>query len=461
MSKEKLSGTARRTIELVARVGALVRELRTLADDAGVTAPDAPAEQLPTLVAQQLGTRVSALETAVTRTNAELSGEVLKIKARLDTLEQQPILGERVEALERKLEQTIGIIRALHPDPKALFEATTPETVHMVYPDVVAIVEPENAVFYAIKNNTQPLRLQAVDGVITLNDEQKAQIVQNELTTLYFASVADIKYVNFDHFEGFRFPENTSDTVAGVKALLTAEEKAVKLSHMGQPVGMERLTNVWWLTEDGGYLHRFAPTVRIEGVWNLPNNIGWTNLFMCRFMPGVTFEQLPEIPTLGKVNELDATTDVWTTMGQMFGNVQAYQFPTLDFKGIKTNPKPITWTTGEWMHSYSNDNWEPERVQHWIGKNIGHSMTRHSLVRPNPDGSKGLYVVQLDGLQDWDYDDMRATLIDYSCVVSDRVAIAEVELAPKSYDKLTDADKAAIIAKGYTLIKKAKVYQTP
>lgn len=145
----------------------------------------------------------------------------------------------------------------------------------------------------------------------------------------------------------------------------------------------------------------------------------------------VVFDEMPSELILGpRINDMNDTE--WA-----LNNIKTTAFPTIDFSVIKpiSNCRLTNFCN---LYGDDLDDWMPEKPQKALFKGMGGNMYRTTLV----------------GIKDWDYDDMIASLLTYSV---DRVAAklpcnySSFQLYKTSYDKLTDEDKAAIVAKGYTL----------
>ena len=132
----------------------------------------------------------------------------------------------------------------------------------------------------------------------------------------------------------------------------------------------------------------------------------------------------------------------------MFENNRCYQYPTID---ISRNKYTGYFEREEGqllinMFTHSQDfTWIPNRPQKCLIKGMGYTI----VGEPTAD---------LWGIIDWDYDDMIASLITYAYNNAENPSpggTVNFIISQTSFNKLTDDDKAAIVAMGNSVSAKA------
>lgn len=504
---EKLTETATQTVELVARVGRLVQELKALAEDAGLSGDEitGPAEDMPEAVSRRISGRLSAVETqcddlstqcGTIETDLAALGEevgsryhglntlinsaghsILKVgnnialrnkdsniistASDIASASDVTALTERVASAEGRIRyveadldaliarvgaigKTLGAMDALS-DPKTVLEAYGPEAVQALHPDVIAICEPANAAFVLLygatpqkwKERTQ-VRINAVDGVIRLPADIHDAFMAAEEKLAYIMSAEKVLYMHLIDGSSFRFPSPTFDGVLK-SGLIKAADKTARLSYLGPIMGMEQMPSCGWLNEDSSYyVARFADHMRIVGEWNTVRSTDFENMLMSCCNDTV-FDELPKTINVSSVTNANPRA-----LLHVFECVNALDFPSIDLKGVGPWPGLFAWQANpDGVYVKHDASWMPERPQHHITYNLGHTL---------PTGT-AKYYCWYQGIRDWDYDDMIATLITHSHSVKGRLP-GEINLSPVSYDKLTSSDRAKIINKGYSIVRK-------
>ena len=465
-SLKKITATAKKTAEYLRQTAELVSQVRAIAVEIDPEAADAPAADLPTIIAAGLRERLEAAEQAAAAATEAVGGKADKSEAlaavnlgitRTPSSVAFAPTGLRVDASVRAPSPTVlsaatltaaGVMSAA--DKAALDSAGEsikmmfgllqakmtaqeiigvigPERYRELRPDVVAVVEPADGILLAnFLSADTVVEVQAVDGVIT-EEQLPDGILGNGLVCPY--EVEAIHYWDISKV-ALKSPCKANIVNRAKKPAPTSRLALIEgLVGWGENEAIDRSVLCWWIEPWSGG-HYLADHVSLRGKWG-SKYVKQINFMLNMSDRAVVFDEMPSELILGPhINDMNDTE--WA-----FNNIKTTAFPTIDFSVIKpiSNCRLTNFCN---LQGDDLDDWMPEKPQKALFKGMGGNMYRTTLV----------------GIKDWDYDDMIASLLTYSV---DRVAAklpcnySSFQLYKTSYDKLTDEDKAAIVAKGYTL----------
>lgn len=477
-SIEKITATAKKTAEYLRQTAELVSQVRAIAVEIDPDAADAPAADLPPIIAAGLRERLAGAEAAAKAAADAVGGKADRSEALAGIglgITRQPAsvmfnaTGLRVDGSVRAPQPVTlsaatltaaGVMSAA--DKAALDRAggsigmifellqakmTAQEIVGVIgaeryrelRPDVVAVVEPADGKVIAYRwldDDTKKYQtITAKDGVITTADLE----AQDGGDNIVFYDCTAVHYLNCAHCKRFAGPLKVWISGAGEPApknRLSLMEGITGWSHLSD-------TSFSWWTEPWPGESYFADEVELRGVWDLRTSIkaDYGFSFCAEDSPMMI---MPEeiLVSAGTINRarVDYPFDWFLTA------VKTYRFPTLDLSGVNANFMHLNsvhtaWTTLKWLE------WRPERPQKWLIKGLGNCRSR--------------YWIELDGIIDWDRDDMMASLVTYYEEKPGRKS--SVMLSQPTFDKISDEDAAAI-SEHFTLVRtdlKMKWYDGP
>jgi len=293
--------------------------------------------------------------------------------------------------------------------------AITPEEIAEIWPDIVAICEPDDGYFGLgphSSNNWSPcsMMVQARDGVL-----RRDQFPEG-LKTFRIYSADTVFYLNLKGFtrfaaKGLPAGENNAYDAELAKYEYPDEEHRIKLRRLSGCVNMgDLLTMPWTFRNSDDALEA------IDGDWSGAENVtNWQGVFCCFLEGSSNLKRLPS-----KMNTAKGCCD------QMFANCPGVEkFPEIDLSA----QGPIH----NLFHSYDN---------------LYYPGTVHARARNLGAYSKNVVWVSFNLLKNWDYEDMVYSLVTASVRPQYRIRI---ELHSDALARLTAADKAAIVAKNFTL----------
>lgn len=477
-SLKKITATAKKTAEYLRQTAELVSQVRAIAVEIDPEAADAPAADLPSIIAAGLRERLMAAEQAAAAATEAVGGKADKSEAlaavnlgitRTPSSVAFAPTGLRVDASVRPPSPTVlsaatltaaGVMSAADKAAldsagesiKMMFELLQakmtaqeiigvigPERYRELRPDVVAVVEPADGKVIAYRwldDDTKKYQtISAKDGVITTADLEEKDDGDN----IVFYDCTAVHYLNCAHCMRFAGPLKVWISGAGEPAPKN------KLALMEGIVGWSHLSDTsfsWWTEPWSGGFY-FADEVELRGVWDMSSSIKMDNGFsFCDDDSPMMI--LPE-EVLVSANTINRA-GVDYPFDWFFTAVKTYRFPTLDLSGVNAdfmhlNSVHTAWTTLKWLE------WQPERPQKWLIKGLGNCRSR--------------YGIELDGIIDWDRDDMMASLVTYYEEKPGRKS--SVMLSQPTFDKISDEDAAAI-SEHFTLVRtdlKMKWYEGP
>lgn len=483
---KKLTETATQTVELVARVGRLVQELKALAEDAGLSGDEitGPAEDMPEAVSRRISGRLSAVETqcddlstqcGTIETDLAALGEevgsryhglntlinsaghsILKVgnnialrnknsniistASDIASASDVTALKERVTALEGRADKAesdlcdmVRMIAKLHPDSLSAVLETYPRAAHILsrqlppeefaelFPDVVAVCEPDESYFawskYTDNNNDSPCSavVRTTDGIL-----YKADCPTGANTDVISIASADrVTYLNLRGYKRLYINNIWVDetTVVPEGAPTTAEE-LIPLRHLSGVVHMEDLSSQNFITQKRS--NNYSEDLEIYGDWSGAVNAKWATAFGSWESDG------------SKISHLPSALNAATFFGASFLNCHLIErFPEID----------LINATGDHANTYGNS------ANKWYHGTV--------YARFRNLGTRGIKRFCCNLLRNWDIDDMRYSLIEASVKAPETIRI---QLHPDAYSRLTTAERAQCSAKNLTLISQANVF---
>lgn len=479
---KKLTETATQTVELVARVGRLVQELKALAEDAGLSGDEitGPAEDMPEAVSRRISGRLSAVETqcddlstqcGTIETDLAALGEevgsryhglntlinsaghsILKVgnnialrnkdsniistASDIASASDVTALKERVTALEGRADKAesdlcdmVRMIAKLHPDSLSAVLETYPRAAHILsrqlppeefaelFPDVVAVCEPDESYFawskYTGNNNDSPCSavVRTTDGIL-----YKADCPTGANTDVI--SIASADRVTFLNLKGYkRFYINNiwvDETTVVPEGAPTTAEELIPLRHLSGVAHMEDLGSQNFITQKRS--NNYSEDLEIYGDWSGAVNAKWATAFGT--WGGVS-----------KITHLPSALNKSAFFGAAFlscGKVE--RFPDLDFINA----------TGDHANTFGA-----------LDDNRGVPYPDKVYLRISNFGAHPIKHMSFNVLKNWDIDDMRYTLIEASLKSSEKIT---TQIHPSAYARLTVADRAQCAAKNFTLV---------
>lgn len=343
------------------------------------------------------------------------------------------------------------------------------ETIYKYFPDILMIIEPLNGsvIVYNTDSKSYTL-LETTNGVIDINSVKKAY---DELEKNY--PIGDEKYwinlynclaVKYCNLEKLDFnpgtttfgittkPENQLKLVEGLTGWKNLDP--VQFNWFVEPNYWDNNRQLWWDEEK----------ITFNGDWlllneNMSETIRGNTYIMLNY-----FMNIQKDRTLDRVVEFKGTMYIGNTtldysqivnigydwcsgLCFTFVNFKSYQYPTIDLtrytETLNLDRAHYGICKGQMLHRFIDTqgtfNWIPERPQKCLIKGMGPLTTYNAQI-------------SLNGIIDWDYDDMIASLITYAHNYrKDYIPGTRPNkylLSQTSYDKLTKDDLAAIVAMG-------------
>lgn len=326
------------------------------------------------------------------------------------------------------------------------------ETIYKYFPDILMIIEPLNgSVIIPGKKASDPhSTLETTNGIIDINSVRKAYDELGkeypEGLKKYFINVYNcsaIKYCNLEKVDlcpgavawgSSTKPENQLKLIEGLVGWKNLDPD--QFDWWTEPTYSDTKRQVWWDEEK----------ITINGDWYLydeniqPNKEGlkMTNFIRLEGLEATIDREIEFNGTMYFPEHIDYTGLAWFLI-----NLRCYQYPTLDFTRYK---KTGTSGTGQYIQSFIRNresafSWTPERPQKCLIRGVGYGMPYCAIM-------------DVQGLLDWDYDDMIASLITYAHNNAEDPGPSKTfgfYISQASYDKLTEDDIAAIVAMGNSI----------
>lgn len=322
------------------------------------------------------------------------------------------------------------------------------EIIYKYFPDILMIIEPLNGSVIFPKSTKEKYTITTTDGVITKDMVlEAAKALGAEINgefKLATYNCSAIRYCNLYGFDNARLRPQPSNTVW----TSYTEEPENKLSLVEGFVGWKDLTYNfldWWAEPNYSKSQRqlwWGDKITFNGDWFLldeniqPNDYGlkMTNFIRLEGLEATIDREIEFNGTIYFPEHIDYTGLDWFLI-----NFRCYQYPTLDFTRYK---KTGLYGIGQYLQHFiintSAFSWTPERPQKCLIKGVGYGM-------------RGCDRMDVQGLLDWDYDDMIASLITYAHNNVEDPGPSKTfrfYISQTSYDKLTEDDLAAIVAMG-------------
>lgn len=320
------------------------------------------------------------------------------------------------------------------------------ELIMKYFPDVLMIIEPLNGSVILPKSTSIKATINTTTGVITKQMvEEATKEIDLELNfdnpcAISTYNCSAVKYCNLQYVDlipsctvwtSYTKPENQLKLIEGLVGWKNLYRQ--QFDWWSEPNYSGSTRQLWWDEEK----------ITINGDWFLldeniqPHDYG---LLMTNFIRPEGLEATidREIEFNGAMyfpEHIDYTGLAWFLI-----NLRCYQYPTLDFTRYK---KTGLSSTGQYLQHFIRNratvfSWTPVRPQKCLIKGVGYGM-------PNCDR------MDVQGLLDWDYDDMIASLITYAHNNVEDPGPSKTfrfYISQASFDKLTEDDLAAIVAMG-------------
>lgn len=358
------------------------------------------------------------------------------------------------------------------------------ETIYKYFPDILMIIEPLNGsvvvpsdgYWYGKLDPYNLVTVTTTNGVITVDmvkkayDELGVEYPDPESQDTWTASsrwrvnTYNCSAIRYCNMQKCWFKPSTTEWGSKI-------EPDNKLKIVEGLVGWETLTYEYFLSfvqpnywSSGTQLWWDNEKITFKGDWllqysKIPENheAYWDRLKY--------FMNIQKDRTLDRLIEFDGTMYIgnnismgyqqvvnigwdWTSgLCFTFVNFKSYQYPTIDLTRYKETPNldknHYGIKKGQMLHRFIDTQgsftWIPERPQKCLIKGMGPLTTYNAQI-------------SLNGIIDWDYDDMIASLITYAHNYrKDYIPGTRPNkylLSQTSYDKLTKDDLAAIVAMG-------------
>ena len=317
------------------------------------------------------------------------------------------------------------------------------------FPDVLMIIEPLNGSIILPKSTSIKTTINTTTGVITKQMvEEAAKEIELEINfdnpcAISTYNCQAIKYCNLQHVDlipsctvwtSYTKPENQLKLIEGLVGWKNLNR--AQFDWWSEPEYSTSKRQLWWDEEK----------ITINGDWFLFDENIQLDKYGLKMTNFVRLEGLEA--TIDREIEFNGTMYFpehidYTGLDWFLINLRCYQYPTLDFTRYK---KTGLSGTGQYLQHFirnrgSSFSWTPERPQKCLIKGVGYGM-------PGAD------MLDIQGLLDWDYDDMIASLITYAHNnVEDPGPSKKFRfyISQASFDKLTEDDLASIVAMGNSI----------
>lgn len=341
-------------------------------------------------------------------------------------------LSDAMAAADARHARQKSMIVSLYEQHPELIAALPAATIAEYFPDIVAICSPADSVVYF---DTKTRVEAAPGGIIRLPQGYETEREDGKAALMLY-STRHVRYLNCRNL--YRFAPGNTYWEARLPDIPDGETP-YPLECIEQPVNMDSLRSMDWFFEQYSGHPRLASRVSFKGTWDLSNVESMCDMFNLTFredIQSIFFDQWPDM--ILNTSAIDANgyvtrpgTDPRPAYEWFMADVRAARYPTID-----TGGKGI----GNYMFASRLDDLadiaasadDPE--QRFIIRNL------HSAA--------SWQTWHLHLMHSWHHDDMVTSLATLSRQATRACSIV---LHPGAIARLTDEDKAAITAKGYTI----------
>lgn len=358
------------------------------------------------------------------------------------------------------------------------------ETIYKYFPNILMIIEPLNGSVvvpsqgYSLgsPNNLNTVTITTTDGIITVDMVKKAydelgveypdplrQDQWQAKARCWRVNTYNCSAIRYCNLQKCYFRPSTTDfgnktepnnKLKLVEGLVGWEALPYEYFYgFAQPNYWSSGTQLWWdnekITFKGDWLLQYS---------KIPENESHMEIlkYFMNIQKDCNLDRLIEFDGtmyIGNNVAMDYNQVVnigWDWVGGLcftFCNFKSYQYPTIDLTRYKETPNldraHYGIKKGQMLHRFIDTQgsftWIPEKPQKCLIKGMGPLTTYNAQI-------------SLNGIIDWDYDDMIASLITYAHNYrKDYIPGTRPNkylLSQTSYDKLTKDDLAAIVAMG-------------